>query len=107
MRVDWFSPDGLNTWGDGRNTILGTEGYIEIRHTIDLDGKEGTNHLFLVNGEDTKRIDCSDVPITFGHQLIDDIVHRTETAQSQEQCLLASELTLLAQAKAKPLIIRK
>jgi len=107
MRVDWYSPDGLNTWGDGRNTILGTEGYIEIRHTIDLDGKEGTNHLFLVNGDATKRIDCGDVPLPFSSQLINDIVHRTETAQSQKQSFLASELTLRAQAQAKLLIISK
>ena len=26
VRVDWFTPDGLPTWGDGRLIILGTEG---------------------------------------------------------------------------------
>lgn len=31
IRVDWFTPDGLNTWGDGRLTILGTDGYMEVR----------------------------------------------------------------------------
>jgi predicted dehydrogenase len=31
IRVDWFTPDGLSTWGDGRLTILGTDGFIEIR----------------------------------------------------------------------------
>jgi hypothetical protein len=34
-RVDWFTPDGLGTWGDGRMFILGTEGYIELRKYID------------------------------------------------------------------------
>ena len=29
-RVDWYTPDGLSTWGDGRLVILGTEGYIEL-----------------------------------------------------------------------------
>lgn len=29
IRVDWYTPDALPTWGDGRLTILGTEGYIE------------------------------------------------------------------------------
>src|SRR5690554_8229281 len=47
MRVDWFSPDGLKTWGDGRLTILGTDGYIEIRKNIDIEGRTGGNHLFL------------------------------------------------------------
>ena len=26
MRVDWFTPDGLPVWGDGRLTLLGTRG---------------------------------------------------------------------------------
>lgn len=34
IRVDWFTPDGLPTWGDGRLTILGTEGYIELRKYV-------------------------------------------------------------------------
>ena len=33
VRLDWYTPDGLPTWGDGRLTILGTEGYIELRKT--------------------------------------------------------------------------
>ena len=40
IRVDWFTPDGLKTWGDGRLTILGTEGYIEVRKNIDIAGRE-------------------------------------------------------------------
>jgi predicted dehydrogenase len=49
IRVDWFTPDGLNTWGDGRLTILGTDGYIELRKNVDIAGREGGNHLFLVD----------------------------------------------------------
>ena len=41
IRVDWFTPDGLNTWGDGRLTILGTEGFIEIRKNVDIGGPRG------------------------------------------------------------------
>src|SRR3712207_8630391 len=44
IRVDWFTPDGLKTWGDGRLTVLGTDGYIEIRKKIDIAGREGGNH---------------------------------------------------------------
>ena len=36
VRVDWFTPDGLSTWGDGRLFILGTEGYIELRKYINV-----------------------------------------------------------------------
>jgi predicted dehydrogenase len=33
FRVDWFTPDGLSTWGDGRTFLLGTQGYIELDRT--------------------------------------------------------------------------
>ena len=36
IRVDWYTPKGLGTWGDGRTVILGTEGYIELRKYIDV-----------------------------------------------------------------------
>ncbi len=44
IRVDWFTPDGLATWGDGRLTILGTDGFIEIRKNIDIGGRPGGSH---------------------------------------------------------------
>ena len=100
IRVDWFTPDGLNTWGDGRLTILGTDGYIEIRKNADIAGRDGGNHLFLVNQKETQYIDCRDVDLPYGRQLVDDIVNRTETAMTQEHCFLATELTLLAQKNA-------
>lgn len=100
IRVDWFTPDGLATWGDGRLFILGTEGYIEARKYIDIAGRPGTDHLFLVNKEKTEYIDCSQVELPYGRQLIHDILHRTETAMSQQHCFYASELALKAQAMA-------
>ncbi|MEO8470547.1 MAG: Gfo/Idh/MocA family oxidoreductase [Chryseolinea sp.] len=107
IRVDWFTPDGLATWGDGRLTILGTEGYMELRKYIDIAGRPGGNHLFLVDQKETKYIDCSDVPLTYGEQLVSDIVNRTETAMSQKHCFLATELALQAQQKAQKLTIKK
>ena len=100
IRVDWFTPDGLNTWGDGRLTILGVDGYIEIRKNIDIAGRDGGDHLFLVNQKDTQHIDCRDVDLPYGRQLVDDIMNRTETAMTQDHCFLATELTLLAQKNA-------
>lgn len=100
IRVDWFTPDGLATWGDGRITIMGTEGYIELRKYIDIAGRPGTDHLFLVTKEKTEYIDCKDLELPYGRQLVDDIINRTETAMSQEHCFRASELALKAQAMA-------
>ena len=105
--MDWFTPDGLKTWGDGGLTILGTEGYIEIRKNIDIAGREGGSHLFLVNGKDTKYIDCKDVDLPYGKQLVDDILNRTETAMTQEHCFLATELALKAQKSAQKINFRK
>ncbi|MDR6197237.1 Gfo/Idh/MocA family oxidoreductase [Siphonobacter sp. SORGH_AS_0500] len=107
IRVDWFTPDGLKTWGDGRLTILGTDGYIEIRKNIDIAGREGGNHLFLVNQKETRYIDCSQVDLPFGKLLVDDVINRTETAMSQEHCFLATELALKAQQKAHKLNFNK
>lgn len=101
IRVDWFTPDGLNTWGDGRLTILGTEGFIEIRKYVDISGREGGNHLFLVDNKETKTIDCSQVETPYGKLLIDDILNRTETAMTQAHCFLTTELALKAQKQAQ------
>jgi predicted dehydrogenase len=103
IRVDWYTPDGLGSWGDGRLTILGTEGYIEIRKNIDIAGRPGGNHLFIVNRQETQYIDCSGIELPYGRRLIADIRDRTETAMSQTHCFLASELVLQAQEKAHEL----
>jgi len=100
IRVDWFTPDGLNTWGDGRLTVLGTDGFIELRKYTDLAGRNGGDHLFLVDGKGTNYMDCKDIELPYGRQLVDDILNRTETAMSQTHCFLATELTLQAQQNA-------
>lgn len=106
IRVDWFTPDGLKSWGDGRLTILGTEGFIEIRKNIDPGGREGGNHLFLTDSKETRYIDCSKEPLPYGEQLVNDVLNRTETAMSQEHCFLATELALRAQKQAQMLHLK-
>ena len=103
IRVDWFTPDGLATWGDGRLTILGTEGYIEVRKNVDIAGRPGGNHLFLVDRKETRYVDCREVPLPYGEQLVSDVINRTETAMPQAHCFLATELVLKAQKNAKSL----
>jgi len=101
VRLDWFTPDGLGTWGDGRLFILGTDGYIEIRKYTDVAVKKQGNNLFIVDKKQARYIDCNAMPLPFGPQFVDDIVNRTHTAQDQEQCLLAAELVIKAQMGAK------
>ena len=101
VRLDWFTPKGVGTWGDGRLFILGTNGYIELRKYVDIAGRKGGNHLFIVDQKEARYIDCNNLTLPFGPQLIFDVVHRTHTAQDQTQCLLAAELVLRAQLAAK------
>jgi predicted dehydrogenase len=100
FRVDWFTPDGLKSWGDGRLTILGTDGYMELRKNVDVGGREGGNHLFLVDKDETRYIDCSNETLPYGEQFVQDILNRTETAMTQEHCFFATELALKAQRDA-------
>jgi len=100
VRVDWYTPDALPTWGDGRLTILGTEGYIELRKYVDVAGREGTDHLFLVNGNRCEHICAKATPLTYFANLIADVRNRTETAMTQAHCFRTMDLALTAQARA-------
>ncbi|MBE3073008.1 MAG: Gfo/Idh/MocA family oxidoreductase [Acidobacteria bacterium] len=106
IRVDWFTPDGLSTWGDGRLTILGTDGFIEIRKNVDIGGRPGESHLFIVDQKDTRYLDCANVDLPYGRQLVDDVLNRTDTAMPQAHCYLATELVLKAQQQAQRLTFR-
>lgn len=103
VRVDWFTPDGLPTWGDTRLTVLGTEGYIEVRKNVDIAGRPGASHLFLVDRAGVHYVECEAVELPYGRLLIDDVLNRTETAMSQQHAFLASELALQAEARAQRL----
>jgi predicted dehydrogenase len=100
IRVDWFTADGLPTWGDGRLFILGTEGSVELRKYVDPDGRPGTDHLFLVDRHGTRHIDASREPLTYFRSFLDDVRDRTETAMSQAHVFTVCRLALEAQARA-------
>jgi len=100
VRLDWFTPYGLGTWGDGRLFILGTDGYIEVRKYTDVAVKNQGNNLFLVDNKEARSIDCNQMSLPFGPDFVSDILNRTHTAQDQEQCLLAAELVIKAQNSA-------
>jgi predicted dehydrogenase len=101
VRLDWFTPDGLGTWGDGRLFILGTDGYMEVRKYTNVAVSKQGNNLFIVDQKAARYIDCNNMPLPFGPQFVADIVNRTHIAQDQDQCLLAAELVIKAQKNAK------
>ena len=106
VRLDWFTPDGLGTWGDGRLFVLGTDGYIEIRKYANVAVSPKGNNLFLVDNKEARYIDCNNMPLPFGPQFVADIVNRTHIAQDQTQCLLAAELVIKAQKNATHVTIK-
>lgn len=101
LRVDWFTPDGLPTWGDGRFTIMGTDGYIELRKYVDIEGRPGADHLFMANQKGTRYIDCSKEPVSYFRRFADDVRDRSETAMTQAHVFTVCRLALEAQARAR------
>ena len=101
IRVDWLTPDGLPTWGDVRLFLLGTDGYMEIRKNCDVGGRDGDNHLFLVDQQGVHYLDCANEPLPFGAQLVHDLEHRSETAVTQAHVFTVCELALKAQMKGQ------
>jgi predicted dehydrogenase len=103
FRVDWFTPDGLRTWGDGRTLILGTEGYIELRKYINIGEEPASgNHVFLVNKDGEKHFEVTgQVGYPYFGQLILDCINRTENAMTQEHCFKAAELCVRAEMQAE------
>ncbi len=100
FRMDWYSPDGLPTWGDTRLLVLGTDGYIEVRKNVDLAGRPGGEHLFLADHAGVQYVDVAGIVPPFPRQLLADVEARTETSMSQEYCFTVSEIALRAQAQA-------
>ena len=101
VRLDWFTPYGVGTWGDGRLFILGTDGYMEIRKYTNIAVSHQGNNLYVVDGKQARYIDCNNMPLPFGPEFVADIVNRTHKAQNLDEALLAAELVIKAQKNAK------
>ena len=100
-RVDWFTPDGLRAWGDGRIVLVGTNGYIELRKYVDVARDPRGDHLYLVNEDGERHLDVrGKVGFPFFGQLLRDCLERTERAMTQEHAFNAAQLALEAQACA-------
>jgi predicted dehydrogenase len=104
VRVDWFTPDGLSTWGDGRTFILGTKGYIELRKYVDIARDDTSDHVYMTDEKGEHRFDVKGkVGYRFFGEFIVDCLNRTEKSMTQAHVYKAAELSLLAQAKAQRL----
>jgi predicted dehydrogenase len=101
FRVDWFTPDGLSTWGDGRTFLLGTDGYIELRKYVDVATGTGGDQLYLVDGRGEHHFDVKGkVGYPFFGELVRDCLDRTERAMTQAHAFKAAELCVIAEQQA-------
>ena len=100
IRVDWYTPDGLPVWGDGRLTILGTEGFIELRKYVDIAGRPGGDHVFVSDRDGTRHIDASQEPLTYFARFQADVRDRSSTAMPAGHALKVTRLAIEAQAGA-------
>jgi predicted dehydrogenase len=103
LRVDWYTPDGLSTYGDAKLIVLGTDGYMELRKNVDLAGRTGGNHLLIVDHKGTRHIDCSQMELPFAAKYLRDIVERTDIALPQSHGFKVMELALTAEKNARRL----
>jgi predicted dehydrogenase len=102
VRVDWFTPTGLSTWGDGRTIILGQKGTIELRKYVDVARDATGNHVYLVDATGEQHFEVEGkVGFRYFGELILDCLQRTDKAMTQAHAFKAAELCLEAQAAAR------
>jgi predicted dehydrogenase len=106
-RIDWFTADGLPSWGDGRLFVLGTDGTIELRKNVDLAGRDGGDHLFLVDRHSTRHLPCEDMPVTYFRDFLSDIASHATTSVPQSHVFTVCRLALEAQARAERFVAQR
>lgn len=99
-QVDWFTPDGLKVFGDGRTFVTGTKGTIELRKYVDVARGSG-GRLFLVTDTGEWEIPCAgQVYLPFHDLMLRDILYKTDRAMPQEKTFAIAELSMQAQKMA-------
>lgn len=101
VRLDWYTPDALPIWGDGRLFVTGTLGTLELRKYVDVGGADGTDHILIVNGERCEKICAREASLPFFAALVHDIRNRTETAMPQQRVFTVCDLAIRAQHMAE------
>ncbi len=101
FRVDWYTPNGLGSWGDGRLFILGTKGYIELRKYINVGIDLRSDNVYFVTDEKEYFVNVSGkVGFPFFGEMILDCLNNTENSMTSEHIFKASKLCIEAQLQA-------
>jgi len=106
-RLDWFTPDGLPTWGDGRLFLVGTDGTLELRKNLDIQGRDGTDHMFVANRKTTRYADCGGMPVTYYRDFLTALQTRALIGMDQEQVFTVCRMALDAQARASRFVAER
>lgn len=101
FRVDWFTPDSLPVWGDGRTFILGTKGYMELRKYFDYE--EGQSDVVCwANDKGFHREHVhGKTGYPFFGRFIRDCIDGTEESMGQDYVFEVMRLALEAEEKAE------
>ena len=100
LRMDWFTPDGLADWGDGRLFLVGTKGTLELRKNLDIEGRPGGNHMFVANEQRQYHRDCSGLPVTYYRDFLSDVREGTGRVMEDGRVFAACRMALLCQEQA-------
>ncbi|MGN0997656.1 MAG: Gfo/Idh/MocA family protein [Candidatus Ventricola sp.] len=107
FRVDWFTPDGLGAWGDGRLLVIGTKGYLEIRKYIDIANSAEGDQVYYVDQEGEHHIQAAGrYGFPFFGKMVRDCLDRTQNAMDQDYILHVMELALDAQQHASRVYVQ-
>ena len=100
-RLDWLTPDGLSTWGDGRTFVIGTKGTLELRKYVDVARQKTKDNIYLVDQKGEWNF-CVEGLVGYPYfgQLILDCLENTEKAMTQARVFEAARLALEAERVA-------
>lgn len=98
FRVDWFTPQGVKPFGDGRTVIVGTDGYIELRKYTNIGVEDVGNNMIIATSDGVETLNVNGkIGLPYFGQLILDCLDGTENAMTQEHAFYSAELSVLAQ----------
>lgn len=99
IEVDWFTPDGLGTWGDCRTFVRGTKASLEIRKYTDIARENEADHVYLVDSQ-KEMMFRAEQELPFFAKMIDDILNDSDEATGRFDCLDAMSLAVEVSEKA-------
>lgn len=102
VRVDWFTPDALPTWGDIRQMLVGSEGTLEIRNTVNIGSADPKPVLLLATRSTApEAVDVTRVDVAWAPRLVADIRDGVNRLMPHEETFDALRAVLSMQQQAE------